>query len=221
MTHATIFNISKEHKYLENLNPAGFLSERDLVNYHNYINLADKQRMLASRVLLDKLFQSILSKKLSIIDLKKNGKGKPFIDGLAGLSISHSGDFAVVSISEHIEVGIDIQKVGNFSEEDIHSILNQEEKLVYQSIVEEEKQQWFYDLWSKKEAALKAIGEGLAIEMKELIFSNNMSQVKYGDRTWYFSDTPQINSYSLQLCTSVKNTKVDWYNWEQNTLVNL
>ncbi|UZR99512.1 4'-phosphopantetheinyl transferase family protein [Chondrinema litorale] len=219
MTHAAIFDISKEYKYLELLNPVEFFSERDLVSYNSYINVADKHRMLASRVLLNSMLKSLFSGNFSIKGLQKNEKGKPIIYGLAGLSISHSGDFAVVSISEEAETGIDIQKIGNFPEEDIHAILNQEEKLAYQALTIVEKQQWFYDVWSKKEAALKAMGEGLAIEMKELTFSNNMSQVNYGDQPWYFYKTPAINKYSLQLCSSIENQKISWFKWEQNKLL--
>ena len=218
MIRAAVFNLSKAHTFLEKVEPEKYLFNKDFDTYNSYLTKEDKLRMLASRILLDNLLKKFFNQKYSVSKLQKNEKGKPFIHGLRGLSISHSGDYAVVSISENTGVGIDIQKVGNFPEKDIHSILNQDEKLVYQSITDEDKQQWFFNLWSKKEAFLKAIGEGLAIEMKEITLMEDKNEIIFRNNKWYFAEIPNIENYTLQFCKADKYAKINWYNWEQNHL---
>ncbi len=160
----------------------------DLVNYltRDEKLRADKFRFTEDRdtyILCHGLLRSILSKKL-----KKNPSEAVFITdknnkpGLVGnplyFNITHNRDAFAFAISKHFYVGIDIENADQNIEfiPIINSYFGNEEcKFILES--QSDAQNRFFLLWTRKEALLKALGTGIAIDLTQIEVSKNKNKI--------------------------------------------
>lgn len=118
------------------------------------------------------------------IDRSCDGCGKPHGrprlpgTGLAA-SISHSGDRVAVALAETVEVGVDVEQLKPISVEQLAGhVLGPDEAAV--SLAE------FFCYWTRKEAVVKATGEGLRMALSKVVVTRPDSPpalLRYGDRT--------------------------------------
>jgi 4'-phosphopantetheinyl transferase len=91
-------------------------------------------------------------------------RGKP---GIAGASIhfnaSHSGDWAAYAVARTPLIGIDIEMIRPIPdmEQLAHRTFSDGEAAELQKIDTLRRQEGFYNCWTRKEAYVKAIGDGL------------------------------------------------------------
>ena len=113
----------------------------------------------------------ILAKYLGIksnqIELAYNHKGKPFLasshQSKIKFNLSHKNQYTIYGISDH-DLGLDLEEIKHdIKAEDIAKrfFTNEEYREICQ-LREESKREYFFQLWTAKEAYLKAIGEGLS-----------------------------------------------------------
>jgi 4'-phosphopantetheinyl transferase len=100
---------------------------------------------------------------------------KPIAGGRAAgleLSISHSGDRVAVAIAEGAQVGLDVEgrpALGGGDGRDLwEAVLRPGEQLLVARLPEELRGDAFLAVWTRKEAILKATGDGLDVAMTEL-----------------------------------------------------
>lgn len=93
-------------------------------------------------------------------------KGKPFLkDTLLTFNLSHTKEMAILAISTDVEIGVDIEKIKtNVNYLDIAKRFFHPDEYHHLTKIEDfqKQQQFFYLLWTAKEALLKATGEGIA-----------------------------------------------------------
>ncbi len=94
--------------------------------------------------------------------------GKPRAVGEAGgleLSLSHSGDRVVVAIARAVAIGVDVERVDAEKVSDglIASALDTAERRELERLPRPSRVPGFLRYWSRKEAVLKATGDGLAV----------------------------------------------------------
>ena len=114
----------------------------------------------AKRYALGKYFtRKILGKKLNIepkdINFLLAENKKPYINDIS-FNISHSGDYVVLAISKKA-IGIDVEIIKNHFDYDplAEVCFTQNERKLITNLEN------FYTFWTRKEAILKATGEGL------------------------------------------------------------
>lgn len=100
---------------------------------------------------------------------------KPVAGGRAAgleLSISHSGDRVAVAIAEGAQVGLDVEgqpALGGGDGRDLwEAVLRPGEQALVARLPEELRGDAFLAVWTRKEAILKATGDGLDVAMTEL-----------------------------------------------------
>lgn len=114
---------------------------------------SDKRRMeyLVSRMLLKHILESRYE------HVQYEGSGKPLLPVCGKhLSISHSGDYVAVALSDCNEVGVDIEKSGDKVMRVIHKFLSEEEISSLSSF------DTLHDVlirWSAKESVYKIVGQ--------------------------------------------------------------
>jgi 4'-phosphopantetheinyl transferase len=101
------------------------------------------------------------------------GAGKPRFDGAgAGLefSISHSGSRAVLAISRGVRLGVDLERIRRDGTEAsmIPSVLSAAEREELAATPTARKPWAFYRYWTRKEALLKATGDGLSVSPERI-----------------------------------------------------
>ena len=123
--------------------------------------------------------------------------GKPYITGGPCISVSHSGIFAAVAVSNS-SIGLDIQKKRNIDLPLLRRICTDEE---YDWAALDERRR--YLLWTFKEAVVKEDGRGLLMDMNTfsvLPFFADLPVLIEGKRlTGKFLDTDE---YALSIVSS-------------------
>lgn len=156
---------------------------------------------ITAQEMLDSWTQVVASNQISYT---YGPHGKPYVDGQRSIyfSLSHSGDYVLLAISEE-EIGADIQlrKDVDFSKIGKHFMTQQE----YETWVNQDKdlqKELFYQIWAGKEAYLKLTGEGMTagfqtvwldVEKATIVDSRNAEQVV--TTYWY-----EMDDYQLAIC---------------------
>lgn len=104
------------------------------------------------------------------IEFETNEYGKPHINQTTDIAfnLSHSGDLALVAVTTHPAIGVDIEHYRDKLEADkiARRHFSDREVDVLFSLPEAQREEAFYACWTRKEAYIKARGEGLALGLK-------------------------------------------------------
>jgi 4'-phosphopantetheinyl transferase len=125
-----------------------------------------QRSFILSRGALRVLLGRYLNTSPAGIRFTYGANGKPSLADFASLrfNASHSGDFTALALTPDCELGIDVEQIRPLT--DLQEIANRffcpEEALELTSLSPEEQNQAFFLCWTRKEAYVKAIGDGLS-----------------------------------------------------------
>lgn len=145
---------------------AVLLDERDRARRRQLAVPADRSRLLAAWVLARLVLGEKLGRDPAALSFDRTcahcndrTHGKPVVE-TAGprpdFSLSHSGGLAVLAVSDRA-VGVDVEDA-TAREQPLAPVLSARERASCQSYAD------FAKLWTRKEALLKAVGMGLAVD---------------------------------------------------------
>ena len=117
------------------------------------------------------MLRLILSKYLVVdpksIEFQKNEHGKPDLVHKSAITfnLSHSGDLALIGVTEGRAIGVDLERFRDRLEMDKISrrYFSPGEVATLFSFPERAREEAFYACWTRKEAYIKARGEGLSL----------------------------------------------------------
>ena len=150
------------------------LSEAEQKKLAFYKTDLDKRQYAASRLLLRCLLSAYFpnqSPKSWLIE--KQRQGKPFVLNAPvsiAFSISHSHEKIAIGFCENDQFGIDVEHC----REDVNFqriaqlFFSDSEAKQFEKLSHSEQQDYFYQLWTVKEAIMKATGQGFALSMKSI-----------------------------------------------------
>lgn len=119
--------------------------------------------------LLDEKLEEIFNVKNARENYCSSLNGKPYLKNSSiNFNISHCNNIVVVIISNK-NVGIDIEDIKEFKKSIIRKVLTNNELIDLLSA--NNKNEYFFKLWTLKESFLKAIGTGLSYGMQNIEFS--------------------------------------------------
>nr|ASV46661.1 hypothetical protein [uncultured bacterium] len=93
--------------------------------------------------------------------------GEPFAGRGIRFNVSHSGEMALYAFARGRELGVDVEEVRRM-EDGLHiaeRFFSQAEVAVFRSLPEEIRDDAFFNCWTRKEAYIKAVGEGLSFPL--------------------------------------------------------
>jgi 4'-phosphopantetheinyl transferase len=171
-----------------------------------FFHSKDREVYLLGKYVLRKILAAQTGLALQKIIFSKTHTHKPFFEGQA-FNLSHSGDHIYLAFSP-FEVGIDAEK--NNLDFDLQPVVDAcfsgEESAMLST---EEYRHHFYTIWTRKEALLKATGEGLCDDMKQV--PAIPSQVRRNGQL-YFLTTRRHEDYIVSYATS--HTDPEVIGWE-------
>ncbi|HEX2191395.1 MAG TPA: 4'-phosphopantetheinyl transferase superfamily protein [Longimicrobiaceae bacterium] len=98
--------------------------------------------------------------------------GKPALGGeLAGdglrFNVSHSGEMALYAFSRGRELGVDVEEVRPMEDglQIAERFFSQAEVAAFRALPAEVRDEAFFNCWTRKEAYIKAVGEGLSFPL--------------------------------------------------------
>jgi len=194
--------IQKQHNEM-----LAILHEDEKKKVAQFKNQTDAEISLLSRFLLRKILSSVIKVPPAEISFSYNSYNRPALEKV-DFNVSHSGDWIVIAVDTKSRVGVDIEKIRKVEPDLMEACFTKEEiaYILKDNIFDLEK---FFEIWTLKEAFIKADGKGLSYSLKDFYFSiDNGIQLNYKKKNkdkWFFSCYDLDIEYKLSLCSSTKN----------------
>lgn len=127
-----------------------------------------RDRFIAGRGMVREILGRYLQSQPAALRFDYLMNGKPalagkFASGGIHFNLSHSEDLALVAVTRIGIVGVDVECVREIKEVDdlVARFFSRRENELFQKVPSPEKPVAFFNLWTRKEALLKATGEGI------------------------------------------------------------
>ena len=165
--------------------------------FSTYARWQDSHANLFGKLLLQYGLSRAGLANCSLEDVKCSTHGRPYLDDAIDFNISHSGQVVVCVLSDEYRVGIDIEEIkpielndftGQWTPQELQSIMSSVNP--YEA---------FYQLWTKKEALLKAWGIGLSIPLAHIHMAENYGILK--GTQWFVQAIEVAKNYQVHLVT--------------------
>ena len=128
----------------------------------------ERNRFVAARGLLRAILGSALGADPQAVEFLYDAKGKPSLGGAPALSglqfnLAHSGGLAVFAVAHGRKVGVDVEQLRPVPELShlVERYFSTAERAEMKRLAGEEELRGFFRIWTRKEAWLKATGEGI------------------------------------------------------------
>ncbi len=214
-----------------------WLSDSELRRYQRYQFDRHRKQLLLGRVLM-RIALSSYDSSIAPASWKfsQNEFGKPAISAEQNSSslyfnLSHSSQKAVLAISRHEDIGVDIElstkprRIAEIAQR----YFSAAETAAILSLPVGQQQDRFYDLWTLKEAYIKACGLGLAIPLQQFSYSfpgSGEIAIEFDARrddsqqAWQFWQCDARPDYKLALAVRTGSAKdvEEVVNWQLDDL---
>lgn len=145
----------------------GCLSDEERQRASRFVFDLDRRRFIVARARLRQLLAARLDLQPGSIELRYGARGKPALAqrGTAPdlrFNVSHAGDIAVYAFSIGREIGIDVEPVRAMecADEITATFFSKREREMYFSLDPRDRAEGFFNCWTRKEAFIKALGDG-------------------------------------------------------------
>lgn len=135
----------------------------------------DRNCSIIARGVLRKLLGSYLEKEPEGVRFVYGDFGKPEVSNDEGIAfnISHARDAIVLGFVKNNWIGVDVE----FLDQKIDPLniakhfFSDEEKRALEEVSKENRVEGFYNCWTRKEAFIKAVGDGLSFPLDQFVVS--------------------------------------------------
>lgn len=138
----------------------------------------DRRRYIVARGVLRTLLGNYLGLAPAAVRFVYNDYGKPALDPALAqnqlyFNVSHAGELALYAFARHAQIGIDLELIrGNIEYEQIaQRFFSPQEQSSLRTLPATEMASGFFRCWTRKEAYIKARGQGLSIPLDQFTVS--------------------------------------------------
>jgi 4'-phosphopantetheinyl transferase len=134
-----------------------------------------RERYIVARGTLRILLGRYLNRPPETITLSYGPQGKPALDdnsaGQLEFNVTHSEQTALFAFIRGKPVGVDVEHIRSMKDmaQMAKRFFSAEEYRIWQSVPPEEQDQAFFNCWTRKEAYIKVIGEGLSHPLNSFV----------------------------------------------------
>ncbi len=179
------------------------LDHRDRERAAKFKFPADRARFTLGRGMVRKCLGHYLEQPPETIELDYTDRGRPIYpaDERLQFSISHTQDLVGVALTDGASIGIDLEAISPHLDllELAERIFSPNDLAIFQAYSNREKVAAFYRAWTRKEAYLKARGEGIAEGLQEISVSMAPEEVLSIKDTRHASTAEKWHLISLPL----------------------
>jgi 4'-phosphopantetheinyl transferase len=158
------------------------LSSDELARAGRFRFAADRHRFVAARGALREILARYLNSEADQIRFRYSPHGKPTLGGDSprGLparaqthfSLSHGEDLALVAVARGRRIGVDVERIrSGISQDVIARCFSPRERSELHGLPPAQQTVAFFTCWTRKEAYLKARGEGLTVGLDQFTVS--------------------------------------------------
>jgi len=150
------------------------LSADEQVRVRRFLSVRARQEFVVTRGLLRTALAAYVEAdpKMLVFQHSTRGKlrlGPPYADSGVTFNLSHAGGVALLAFSRSRELGVDVERIRRDLDVDsiarrYFSLHEQRDLATFNS---EERYETFFRCWTRKEAYIKAKGEGLSLPLDQ------------------------------------------------------
>jgi len=151
---------------------AALLSDAERHRARRFAFDRDARRFIIARARLRELLAARLGVGAESIELEYGAHGKPalsprFADSDLHFNVSHCDDVAAYAFTCGHAIGIDLEAVRVISDADdiAARYFSRHENTTYRTLNPHDKPLGFFNCWTRKEAFVKALGDGLSVPL--------------------------------------------------------
>lgn len=168
-----------------------------------------KKEQLGANLLLNDILENYFFMDITKVEYIYNEYGKPYIkDSNLYFSLSHSNGVIALAVSKE-EIGIDIELIKDVKDNLAHKVMNEAEYNIYKGLSKNDKINYFYEVWTSKEAYVKKLGSALTLNpsninidtdviLKNINISNSQYMIALTDATYITIDERYIPKELLE-----------------------
>jgi len=192
----------------------GLLSADERERAERFYFERDRRRYVRARAALRAVLGGYLDSDPRDLAFSYGGHGKPALAGrFAGtltFNVSHSEETALVAVGARGEIGVDIEAVRRLDDRDdlASRMFSAEESSTLRALHEEQRDLAFFTCWTRKEAYVKAVGDGLALPLDGFTVTFLHGQLPRltvhdadGPSKWVVHSLPAVDGYAAALVT--------------------
>ena len=206
--------------YVNNISKCfDYLSVEEQIQANNYYTKSLRDQYITSHGILRRILSNYTKQSPVNVEFTYNEYGKPFLkDSNIQFNMSHSHDMVGFAIALDCRVGIDIELHNdNLDVQELNDlVLTSTESQYLSNFKSQEKLKLFYHLWTKKEALVKATGQGLSYPMNtiEAIDLSSGQGIFLANETdglqqeWYCYELQTPRNYSSSIAIDRKIDKI-------------
>lgn len=150
---------------------ASSLSADEIKRADRFHFQADRHRFVVSHASLRDILSRYLYRSPQDIKFATSEHGKPVVlpQSQLDFNLSHSEDFALISIANGCKVGVDVEKhrLDMEHEKIAQRFFSDKEKSELRVLPDDQKITGFFNCWTRKEAYIKAHGLGLLLPLDD------------------------------------------------------
>lgn len=189
----------------------------------------DRNRFIAGRGLLRAILASYLDREAGQLQFDYSARGKPalaahVVDGPLHFNLAHSDDLMLLAITRDGAVGVDVERLRpvDMVEEIAERFFAAQESSGLKALPDTKKSAAFFNLWTRKEAWLKATGEGIAeslsqVEVSFLAGEPARLTCLFGDaqagRNWHLCELAPAAGFVAALAVAGRTPRVTCWHW--------
>lgn len=186
-----------------------YLSKEELEKASRFLHETDKRRFIVSRYLLRVILADCVGLHPTAVRFHEVERRKPATEGIS-FNLSYSANFLVIGLGRN-PLGIDIEfKRTDFNFETLleDCFCAEEQDFINQG----HKRNRFYTLWTRKEAILKATGEGITDDLRDLQCMQDI--VRRNSMLWRVSTFLVTDDYVLSFAIGADEDKPLFWNYK-------
>ena len=186
----------------------------------------DRSRFIVGRGLLRSILGCYLNVKAGELAFGYNPQGKPSLATPSQIhfNLAHSHNLALYAITRRREIGVDLERIRPVPgmKEIAQRFFCAAEAAHMLSLPEEQKEEGFFNCWTRKEAYLKATGEGIASALDQFevslrpgepaaLLHEAMNPAEAS--RWVLFDLKPAHGYAAALAVKEQLLRVQFFQW--------
>lgn len=181
------------------------LPKREQEKLHRFKRWEDATASLTGKILLMKLLTCMGMGEIRLSAMRYTENDRPYFNDTIDFNISHSGNCVACAVAVGSKVGIDIEQIRAIKLSDLGCVLNDKEHELVNASAGRNKS--FYEIWTKKEAIVKADGCGLNVELNEV--DTTVSPVKLNGELWQVKQIAIENDYLVSVARNNPDSEIE------------
>jgi len=186
----------------------------------------DHRRFIAGRGTLREILGALLDAEPAGLKFSYGKFGKPQIAAPVAahslhFNVAHSDSIAVYAIAKH-ELGVDVERIRALDETEkiATRFFSPREKNCLQALAEDQRQEAFFNCWTRKEAYLKAIGAGLDDSLSQIEVSltpgeaAELLSTPEDSRPWQLHSLNPAADFVAALAVQPADSQLNCWSWK-------